>query len=166
MKLTMQRLTDTGDETLGKLFLDEKFLCYVLEDTYRDRKVKHETRIPAGVYELNLRAYGGHYNRYIKRFKDFEHKGMIELMNVAGFTHILIHIGNSKKDTSGCLLVGDGFKVSGSTISLMDSTKAYRKVYPIIQKMIGHSGATLEILDEQQISDDEIDGLIKGTEQV
>ena len=165
MKLILRRKIDTGFETLGKLFLEDKFLCYTLEDTYRAIKIKHKTRIPAGIYELALRAFGSHFVRYVKKFEDIAHKGMIQIMNVLGFTDILFHIGNSIKDTSGCILVGVDYREEDGRLYLVNSTVAYKKIYPIIQKMIKYGEVSLEIIDEEDLSIEEIDTLVKGIEQ-
>lgn len=166
MKLILQRKIDTGSETLGKLFLEDKFLCYTLEDTHRDRKIKHETRIPAALYELSLRTWGSHYKRYVVKFQDILHKGMIQVLNVLGFTDILFHIGNSKKDTSGCILVGESYREKDGRLYLVNSTVAYKKIYPMIQKMIKYGEVSLDIRDEEELTKEEIDSLIKGVEQI
>jgi hypothetical protein len=165
MKLILRRKIDTGFETLGKLFLEGKFLCYTLEDTYREKKIKHKTRIPAGLYKLALRAYGSHYLKYVRKFVDIFHKGMIQIMDVVGFTDILFHIGNSKEDTSGCILVGSDYREESGRIYLVSSTVAYKKVYPIIQKMIKYAEVELEIIDEEDLTVEEIDDLIRGVEE-
>ena len=166
MKLILQRRIDTGKQTLGSLFLkgDKDRLCYVLEDTYRDVKIKHKTRIPAGTYQLKLRTYGSHYIRYKKKFSLLNHiRGMLQLNNVKNFTDILIHIGNSETDTSGCLLVGLDYVESDGEVRLVSSTLAYEKIYPIIADVLARkSEVTLEIIDELELSNDEIDDLIKG----
>ena len=53
------------DDTQGLLMWDHpgerpEFLCFTLEDEHRAVKVKHETRIPEGLYKLKLRKHGGH----------------------------------------------------------------------------------------------------------
>ena len=75
-ELKLLRFKATGDATLGKLYLNEEFECYTLEDEHREVKVDGETRIPAGRYKLVGRPYGGFYKRYKERFKPW-HKGMI-----------------------------------------------------------------------------------------
>ena len=63
MRLEVQRFSSGDDSTLGLLFDvsggDREFLCFTLEDEKRDIKVKGETRIPAGKYEIKLRKAGG-----------------------------------------------------------------------------------------------------------
>ncbi len=165
MKLILQRLIDTGDETLGKLYLDKKFLCYTLEDTYRNEKVMHKTRILAGIYKLALRAFGGHYQRYIKKFVDIAHRGMIQVLDVLRFTDILLHIGNSKDDTSGCILLGEDYKEVDGRFYLVSSTKAYVRVYPIIRDLLESGELVLEVRDEKQLAGKEIDDLVQGIDK-
>lgn len=148
MELEVIRFSSQKDSTLGLLFnvTDEKreFLCYTLEDEYREEKVMHETRIPAGTYEITLRTTGGFHNKYSTRFPEI-HKGMLWIRDVPGFEWILIHCGNDDDDTSGCLLVGD--TQTGNTYSdgfVGASTTAYKRIYPQIAKAI-EDGECVEI---------------------
>jgi hypothetical protein len=109
--------------------LNGAFECYGLEDEYRRDKVAEETRIPGGEYRVAFRTYGRHHERYEKIFADI-HIGMLEITGVPGFTDILIHRGNTEKDTAGCLLVGD--EVNNNRVEpglLSASTSAYRRFY-------------------------------------
>lgn len=124
MILTLQRETESDEWTQGKLFIDGEFECFTLEDQSQDKKVMHETRIPAGTFKVLLRTVGSHHSRYSKKFPVM-HKGMLHLQQVPGFQYILIHIGNTDDDSSGCILVGKFFK-SGKLIS---STLAYLSLY-------------------------------------
>ena len=168
MKLILQRRVDTGKQTLGALSLEgnNNRLCYVLEDTYRPVKIMHKTRIPANKYKLKLRRYGSHFLRYSERFLKLNHiRGMIEVMNVKNYTDILIHIGNSETDTSGCLLVGQDYREEDGQLILISSTLAYKALYPIIADALEQDEeVTLEIRDELQLDMEEIDVLIRDVE--
>ena len=100
MELEVLRFSSGSDSTNGALFdvsdrIDgRKFLCYTLEDEQRDKKIKGETRIPAGSYEIRIRRIGGFNERYSKRFGKM-HRGMLHIINVPGFEYILIHCGNT-----------------------------------------------------------------------
>ena len=100
----MFRYSSQSKTTLGVILVNDKFQCYSLEDSFRDEKVKHKTRIPNGKYEIKLREFGGHYERYINKYDG--HEGMLWLQDVPNFEHILIHVGNDEDDTSGCILTG------------------------------------------------------------
>ena len=130
-----RRLFSNKRETIGLWYLKagnaEEYLCYILEDEFRTQKLKKETRIPAGRYQFILRTVGSHHERYSKKFPNM-HVGMLHLINVPNFSYILFHIGNDEDDTEGCLLSGSyPVEVKGRW-TVAQSTRAYKKVYPMI----------------------------------
>lgn len=136
MKLEVLRYSDNGESTLGILKVNGKFFCYTLEDEYRDVKVKHETRIPEGKYDITLRNEGGLTRKYAARYPGI-HKGMIWVRNVPNFQYIYIHAGNTDDHTSGCLLVGNN--INNNTLKdgfVGDSRSAYVKLYKEIVSAI------------------------------
>lgn len=99
MKLKLVRQFGTEGFTEGKLFIDDVFECYTVEDEDRHLeaggvKIPAVTAIPKGSYEVILSMS--------PRFK----KVLPEVLNVPGFTGVRIHSGNSSKDSEGCILVG------------------------------------------------------------
>lgn len=147
MNLKLVRFSSGPDSTLGALYVDGKFVCFTIEDERRDVKVPGETRIPAGTYQLRLRGWGGFHNRYLGRFGDI-HEGMLELVGVPGFTDILIHCGNTDRDTAGCLLVGDGVHENVTTRGyLTGSEPAYRRLYPRVRDAVKNGGARIDVED-------------------
>ena len=153
MKLKVIRFSSQKDSTNGLLFHDSdsglEFLCYTLEDEYRSKKVSGETRVPAGIYKIELRTEGGFHNKYNKKYGEF-HKGMLHITNVPGFEWILIHTGNTDEHSSGCLLVGD---TQENNIIIKDgfvgkSVNAYKRIYPDISKaIIQGEEVTIEYID-------------------
>lgn len=129
MKLKVKRNPSKETFTTGKLSIDGKHICYTLEDEKREVKVIHETRIPEGLYEIKLRTFGGHHEKYKVKFPF--HKGMLWLQNVPNFKDILIHIGNTEKDTSGCILIGKTVDEVKGTVG--QSTVAYTELYKIVE---------------------------------
>lgn len=80
------------DVTLGKMYVDGKFLCYTLEEPWKDNK-RQISCIPEGVY------------------KCVPHDGMKfqnvwEVTNVPNRKAILLHSGNTTDDIEGCILLG------------------------------------------------------------
>lgn len=146
MKLTLERFSSGPESTLGLLFLDGKFAAFTCEDEYRAQKVTGETRIPAGDYAIKVRTHGGFHAKYAQRFPF--HKGMLELCDVQGFTDVLIHIGNTEKDTAGCILVGAGaqhFETGGGAVQY--STAAYGALYPKTIDAALAGQLSIEIID-------------------
>ena len=99
MKLQVIRTQFGKDATNGLLFIDGVFECYTLEDEYRDIKVMHETCIPEGTYEIKFRDVGGFHGKYLSRYGEEFHKGMLHVQNVPGFKYILLHQGNTDEHT-------------------------------------------------------------------
>jgi len=105
MKLKLRRIF-LGSYTIGHLYIDDKYFCDTLEDKNRDlnhngkfdndeKKVYGKTSIPFGTYSIELRR-SPHFKRVLPR-----------LLNVPNFEGVLIHRGNTAKDTSGCILLGE-----------------------------------------------------------
>lgn len=94
MKLTVKRTVFNETNTIGELFIDDIFFCYTLEDVVRDIKIKDVTAIPYGTYKVEL-YHSPHFNKILPH-----------LLNVPNYEGILMHGGNTDKDTEGCILIG------------------------------------------------------------
>jgi hypothetical protein len=143
VNLSLLRFADNDEATLGALHIDKHFAAFTLEDQRQAAKVMHETRIPAGEYQIKLRAEGGMHKKYAMKFVD--HRGMLHLQNVPGFEWIYIHVGVSDDNTSGCILVGDTALIG---FELAQSTQAYRRIYGLISNAIlAGEPVTIEVKD-------------------
>ena len=120
-------LTDfTEKSTIGELTLDGKHVCFVLEDKVRaatEMKVWGETAIPYGRYQM--------INTESPRFK----RKMPRLVNVPGYSGVLVHWDNKSADTEGCLLLG----TSKSVDWVSDSRKAFDVFYTVFEKQFAES---------------------------
>ena len=153
MKLQVLRFSSQADSTSGLLFevteVKKHFLCYTLEDERRVLKVRGETRVPAGIYKIELRNEGGFHQRYTKKYPGI-HRGMLHITDVPNFEYILIHTGNTDEHTAGCLIVGDAQE---NNLILPDgfvgkSVNAYKRIYPSIAKAIAEGEeVTIEYID-------------------
>ena len=104
--LKLNRDNYTSKSTIGKLYVNNTFICDTLEDTCRDInkdgdlkdkgevKVYGETAIPSGIYKMIINIS--------PRFK----KLLPRLIGIEGYDGVLIHTGNIPADTHGCILVG------------------------------------------------------------
>ncbi len=130
MHITVDRNIKDEQATCSLISIDGKAFCFGLENPHRNVKVYGDTRIPNGTYKVGVKGHGGFHERYTKRFKH-THQGMLQILDVPEFTDILIHIGNTAKDTEGCLLVGEGVK-SKPRLTITSSRKAYERLYSAV----------------------------------
>lgn len=106
MILQLEPHAKTMQTTIGKLFINGSFECYILEDYDRGLKqgtpidqikkikVYGKTCIPEGTYEIGI-TFSNRFQKYLPL-----------LINVPGFDGIRIHPGNKEEDSLGCLLPG------------------------------------------------------------
>lgn len=135
-----------GDKyTISKLYIDGKYYCDTIEDTVRDlplecpytsrgqscrcnEKIYSETAIPAGTYKVIV-TMSNKFGRELPLLVDVPH-----------FLGIRIHRGNTSKDSSGCIIVGEN-KVKGTVIN---STKYEIDITKKIKEAIAN-GENVEI---------------------
>lgn len=116
MKIEVKRVAKRDTYTIGRLYVNGTYYCDTLEDkdrgltqntplsTIKRIKVPNQTAIPIGVYKVIVNK-SPKFGRNLPR-----------LLNVPGFDGILIHRGNTDKDTSGCILIGEN-KIVGKIIN-------------------------------------------------
>lgn len=128
-KLKLVRVTEHKDATLGVLCIDDRPMFVTLEDKWRDNE-RQVSCIPKGTYELA--AHNSH--KFGRTF---------QVMNVANRDAILIHAGNTHKDTHGCILLGLMYGLLGTDSAILSSRAAMEQ---FMQLMASDSKATLEIV--------------------
>lgn len=132
MTLILQRTHEVNDTTFGKLFTnDMEFLNYTLEDKVRPVKIKHETAIPAGTYEIQI--------TYSPKFK----QRMPLLLDVPNYEGIRIHKGNLAIDTSGCIIVGDRILSN----KIVYSATAYQRLFTFLENLLKKDKVYIRIED-------------------
>lgn len=135
MELIVDRKWKRQSYTISNLTIDGKWFCNVLEDADRglddsmplakikELKEPSITAIPKGTYEITLDVISPRFctKTFYKQVCDGK---LPRLLNVKGFEGILIHAGNTDKDTDGCLLVGQN-KVKGQVINSQATFKEF-----------------------------------------
>lgn len=141
MRITLERRYRCNGYTIGHLSIDGKYFCDTLEDADRGlagtmsldeikaRKLKSITAIPTGEYYVSLGVVSPKFGN-VPFYKEVCRGKLPRLMGVKGFDGVLIHCGNTAKDTDGCILVGEN-KVKGQVIN---SKATFRKLYPLLKK--------------------------------
>jgi hypothetical protein len=141
MKLKVVRETKNDVSTIGSLFINDVFFCYTLED--KDRGLKQSdsllfiqakkifglTAIPLGFYKLTVNQ-SPKFKRMLPR-----------ILDIKGFSGVLLHRGNSANDSLGCILVG--YKKGDN--SIFESTKAETD---LVNRLLLHNNEvhTIEIV--------------------
>lgn len=151
MNIHIQLIAETPNSSLSVATIEGRFVGFVLEDGYKERKVMHETRIPPGKYNVLQRKEGRFFASYRQQHG---HQWVPWLENVPGFEFILIHIGNRISDTSGCLLIGYGaaFYRADDLWTISNSTAAYLDLYRRMQSAFEKGEAvTVSISRELQM---------------
>ena len=105
MKLTVERRYRKPDYTIGILKIDGSYFCEILEDAVRPEKIYGKTAIPAGKYIIDMDTVSARFKNR-KWAKPYDGK-LPRLLNVPGYSGVLIHPGNRPEDTDGCLLPGN-----------------------------------------------------------
>lgn len=132
MNIDIIRFNFGEDFTAGHMVIDGKFECMTMEDAKREQKIDEITCISAGTYAVSLRRESEMQKKYTHKFGG-QHTGMIWLMEVDNFEWIYIHIGNTPKDSAGCILVGQTYDARNPGV-VGRSTAAYIDLWP---KVIG-----------------------------
>ena len=98
VNLLIIRDTFTEKSTIGRLFINGESFCDTLENPWIDNQ-RSISCIPKGNYKVRLRLARESATR------DYLH---LLVQDVPNRDYILFHRGNTAKDTSGCILVGNG----------------------------------------------------------
>lgn len=147
MELKLKRTARKEKYTIGHLYMkDRQNGQWVrIADTIEDKdrgldqsmteaniakiKVKHQTAIPTGRYEIDMTTVSG---TFVKKpqYKDFCGGKVPRLKYVKGFSGILIHSGTDQDSSSGCIIVGEN-KVVGKVIN---SWATFKRIYMVLKR--------------------------------
>jgi len=116
-RVTLTRLSTSKAGTHGVLSIGGRAMLVTLEPP--------EAIVPPGQYKLR--------SRWSPRFK----RKLFEVSEVPGHTDVLIHPGNTIKDTKGCILVG--------TMRKGEAVLQSRKALEELHRLLGDSSAVLEV---------------------
>ena len=132
MELLLKRIAKRETYTIGHLYIDGKYFCDTIEDKDRGLCQGMDLAvIRAGRYWITLDVQSPKFSqkKYEKNY-GFCNGYLPRLINVPGFDGVLIHVGNSAKDTEGCLLVGKNTKVG----KVLESRATFVKLYEKLKK--------------------------------
>lgn len=116
--------------TEGELFINSVLFCKTIEPI-QGKKVKYGKGccIAPGTYSIDF-----HYSPKFGKY-------MLTLCGVRGRSGILIHSGNTSKDTTGCILVGK----RGGVLPLSHSRSTLDSLFGRCLDVIGKEAITITI---------------------
>lgn len=146
MKILIDRKWKKEEYTIGKLYVDGVFFSNTLEDKDRSlinsmspeeikkKKKAGETAIPTGTYKIRMNISSPRFSKSNWYIKNCNGARMPRLKDVPGYDGVLIHCGNTAKDTEGCILVGKN-DVKGMVTKSKDYfLKLYNTMYAAYKK--------------------------------
>lgn len=144
---THERFGEGPDSSISELVDgQDEHIIYVVEDQYQQKKVPKQTRIPVGLYELDVRPDSPKFAHYYDRWDWF--RGMPWIRDVEGdgegfelmqFSWVYYHPGADDEDSWGCPITGlryeetirGDFRIVPGT-SRPAFEKLCKLVYPIV----------------------------------
>ena len=149
MELKLKRIARRETYTIGHLYIDGEYFCDTVED--KDRGLRQDlpvevnrvkkknavTAIPTGRYQIVLTVKSPKFSQ--KSQYAFCKGYLPRLLNVPAYDGVLIHIGNTAKDTEGCILVGENKAVG----KVLNSTQTFLKLYERLKKAEGQIWITI-----------------------
>ena len=138
MFMDLRLVSDSTSEQYGthsRFYINGDFFSYAEEPPCHNHKIKGDTCIPGGTYKV-IRAWSP------------KHQEDVPLIDgVPYFQGVEIHVGNTKQDTAGCILLGYGKSPKGVT----QSTAAITDFYNLFFKAIDEDEAVLLTIDRSAI---------------
>lgn len=139
MNIILKRIAKKSTYTIGRLYINGVRFCDTLEDTDRGltqkmpvseikkKKIYSQTAIPTGTYTISMNTFSPSFGS--RSFYRSICKGLVpRILNVPGFDGVLIHVGNTSADSSGCILVGENKKVGCVLNSKSTFSSLYNKM--------------------------------------
>lgn len=109
-QLRLIRVTEHNGATFGVLCIDDRPMFVTLEDAWRDNE-RMVSCIPKGTYT-------------IRRHTSPKFGKVFKVLDVPDRSEILIHAGNTHKDTHGCILLGLMYGTVGTESAILSSRAA------------------------------------------
>lgn len=141
MNILIERKWKKETYTIGNLYINGTKFCNTCEDKDRhltqdmplskikEVKIADVTAIPTGTYKVRMDVISSKYSLKPWYYSNCHGGRVPRIENVPGFSGVLIHTGNTAKDSSGCVLVGKNDVVGMVTNSKAIFLQLYKKMY-------------------------------------
>jgi len=122
MKAKLIRFKRTSAETLGCLVINSA-IFYILEPSWKNNE-RNTSCIPADTYRVN----------FLERSGSGKYKPCFHVTKVENRSGILIHNGNVRAHTKGCLIIGMRTGYLAGSLAVLNSRYALRKFAETVNK--------------------------------
>ncbi len=119
--IKVERFLHHPDCEISRVYVRDTYFYFAIEDAQRTTKIKGETCIPLGTYNLST--------RFSPKFSPRLNQQMIWVQDVPGFQFIVIHTGNTISDTEGCLILGERIGILNNKDAVLNSKPTYNRFY-------------------------------------
>ena len=153
--LRLKRMSISNEWSVGFLYINDVFFCHTIEDTDRGlydsmteeqikrKKVYGKTAIPRGAYRVTLDVYSPKFGKKPFYRQNANGGKVPRLINVKGFTSILIHCGVDQNSTEGCIIVG----YIADTHIHPQATKSQETFTKLYKRLMSTNGSILLIVE-------------------
>ncbi len=142
VKVELQRYSVGTQDVLGKLYIDNEWICYTIEPPGNGH-------LPPSRYVIGLRKEGGLHGTYQFRLKE-NHHGMLWIRGANDFPFATIHMGTQAATSWGEIVVGKSPELEEKTDEqrvLTDSYFSYELLYDrLIKKLLAGVRVELSIV--------------------
>lgn len=114
----LKRVSSTDEGTFGVLVINDRPFCVTCEDPWKGNAASMSC-IPIGTYKC-------------EKWNGTKYRDVWELRDVPGRSYILIHQGNTIKDTQGCILIGKSFGDIDGVPAILESVATLEKLRKIL----------------------------------
>lgn len=135
--LKLIRLAEHPDTTSGVLFWREVKQCWATLEPAWKKNQANESCIPTGIYK-------------IRTHESAHHGACLAVLDVPDREDIQIHIGNTRADTHGCILVGNCF-ANGYSEGILHESRAGMERLLECFKLLKLTETELEIVNDASI---------------
>lgn len=154
MEIKIKRIAKRPLYTIGRVYINGQYVCDSIEDKDRGLtdsmtesqikkiKIKDQTAIPTGTYNLTMKVKSVRFSQK-DYYKKYCNGYLPRIENVKGFSGILMHRGTDQNSSSGCIILGYNTIVGKVT----NSQKAFETVYRML-KSASDKGEKITIIIE------------------
>ena len=118
--IQLKRVMKNDEGTFGVLIHNYRPFALTYELPWHDNK-KSISCIPDGQYKC-------------QKYKSSTRGNCFRVLAVPGRSGILMHVGNVKKDTKGCILVGEEFGMLKGKQAVLSSKRGFKELQAILKK--------------------------------